>query len=306
MKNSKLYTVHCLSPVHVGTGEGIGIIDMPIIREKTTEWPYVPGSSIKGVEREYYLTNGDLQWVEAAFGKASSHKEDSGYAGAFIFSDARLLAFPVASRYGTFAYVSCPFALKRMQRDLAATGTAMPTLDWDSIDAVLQSGDYAIVNMPTAVTGEAPGQKYIELDEFRCPVNTDGLIPEEWMSWLTDQLFDESDDMFKSWFAKRFVIVSDEAFQYFATSCSEIVPRIRIDQEKKTTERGALWYEEYIPTEAILYGIVWCDRVNAPGSSLNEKQLLHQLSGEQYIQIGANATVGKGRVRLRFFGGERS
>ena len=35
--STKLYWIHALTPVHVGSGQGVGFIDMPIMREKTTK-----------------------------------------------------------------------------------------------------------------------------------------------------------------------------------------------------------------------------------------------------------------------------
>ena len=52
--NEKIYWLHAITPLHVGAGRGLGYIDMPIAREKVTSWPYVPGSSIKGVIAEHF------------------------------------------------------------------------------------------------------------------------------------------------------------------------------------------------------------------------------------------------------------
>ncbi|MEY2726809.1 MAG: hypothetical protein RLZZ458_2676, partial [Planctomycetota bacterium] len=45
----RLYWLHALTPLHVGAGKGNGYIDLPLIREKVTGYPFVPGSSTKGV-----------------------------------------------------------------------------------------------------------------------------------------------------------------------------------------------------------------------------------------------------------------
>lgn len=91
---------------------------MPMMRERITEWPYIPGSSIKGVQRESLAAELEKregnaasvplkkeEWLNAAFGKAdqrdSGGKGIEGNAGALVFSDSRLFAFPVASFYGT-------------------------------------------------------------------------------------------------------------------------------------------------------------------------------------------------------------
>ena len=50
------YWIHAVTPLHVGAGRGLGYIDMPIAREKATNWPYIPGSSIKGVMKKAYVT----------------------------------------------------------------------------------------------------------------------------------------------------------------------------------------------------------------------------------------------------------
>ena len=48
------YWLHAVTPVHVGSGRGIGYIDLPVAREKVTDWPYIPGSSIKGVMADHF------------------------------------------------------------------------------------------------------------------------------------------------------------------------------------------------------------------------------------------------------------
>ena len=46
MSHVALLFLHALSPLHAGTGQGIGAIDLPIAREKATGIPYLPGSSL--------------------------------------------------------------------------------------------------------------------------------------------------------------------------------------------------------------------------------------------------------------------
>ena len=48
------YWLHTMTPLHVGVGRGLGYIDMPIVRETVIAWPYIPGSSIKGVIADYF------------------------------------------------------------------------------------------------------------------------------------------------------------------------------------------------------------------------------------------------------------
>ena len=48
MSNTRIYWLHALSPTHVGTGRGLGYIDLPVHRDKVTNWPVIPGSAFKG------------------------------------------------------------------------------------------------------------------------------------------------------------------------------------------------------------------------------------------------------------------
>ncbi|HEU4636125.1 MAG TPA: type III-B CRISPR module RAMP protein Cmr4, partial [Edaphobacter sp.] len=116
---TKPYLVHALSPLHAGTGHAADIIDLPTVRMKATGIPFVPGSTIKGVLREAYRTNPSprLEAEEAIFGPA---RNPEAHAGALVVGDARLLALPVRSFKGTFAWVTSPLLLTLAERDLDA------------------------------------------------------------------------------------------------------------------------------------------------------------------------------------------
>jgi len=124
--NTRIYWLHELTPLHVGTGQGTGFIDLPIMREKTTCWPLVPGSSVKGVLADYHQATAEGREkdasLRAAFGRADNSEVDKDNAGSLVFTDARMVCLAVRSVFGTFAWVSSPLALRRFQRDLAAAG----------------------------------------------------------------------------------------------------------------------------------------------------------------------------------------
>lgn len=301
-RNSKLYFIHCMTPVHIGTGQGVGLIDLPIMRERVTGWPMLPGSSVKGVKKDYYKQikpKGDA-WLNAVFGKASGERE-GGNAGTLVVSDSRLLAFPVASRYGTFAYVTCPLAIKRMIRDMSAVNLAQDGIVVEKFEQKMVGKSGVDVNCDKFIVGElsksvvAKSSK-IYLDEFESEAVEDASFA-TWARQISKQIF--KDEISRKLFVERLVLVPDDAFQYFVTMCCEIVTRIRIADDKKTVEDGALWTEEYLPMETIFYGIVWCDRIPVSNSPLKGMDLLDELSEELILQIGGNATVGKGRICYR-------
>ena len=46
---TKLLYLFTRTPLHVGAGSSVGAIDQPVVRERHTGFPIIPGSSIKGV-----------------------------------------------------------------------------------------------------------------------------------------------------------------------------------------------------------------------------------------------------------------
>src|SRR5260370_29440413 len=114
--NAQLTFVHALSPLHAGTGQGVGVIDLPIAREKATGLPFLPGSSLKGPLRAS-LADKDLR--NAIFGPETTEiNPEDNYASSVQFSDQRLLLLPVRSLAGTFAWVTSLFVLRRLLRDI--------------------------------------------------------------------------------------------------------------------------------------------------------------------------------------------
>ena len=63
---TKLLFLQAISPLHAGTGQGVGAIDLPIAREKATDIPMVPGSTLKGVLR----TNCEDEELRKQIGRA--------------------------------------------------------------------------------------------------------------------------------------------------------------------------------------------------------------------------------------------
>lgn len=112
-------------------------------------------------------------------------------AGALVFSDSRLFAFPVASFYGTFAYVTCPLAVRRLARDLAAAGmVACPDIGeleqeltdsraWITTGSVLTTsgpGDGKAQSVHSSPHWEDESTSPLFLDEFECRAkNSDEL-----------------------------------------------------------------------------------------------------------------------------------
>lgn len=269
---SRLTFIHTLSPLHAGTGQGIGVIDLPIAREKATNIPYLPGSSVKGTIRDEF--NGDDN-QDKIFGP-----EDAGFAGAIQFTDQTLLCLPVRSLAGTFAYVTSPYMLQRLKRD-ADLSFQIPKPSDD--EKCIVAGDALKINTDDVC-----------LEDLDLKVESSDA---EWANWIKDKVFADSD--WQNHFVERFCIVSDNIFSFLLNTATEVTARIKLDDDTKTTQQGALWYEEALPTESILYGLA----LAFPNRSTELKPdaifsaLERKIS--KPLQFGGGATVGRGLCQFR-------
>ncbi len=294
-----MYCIQAITPLHVGTGRGVGFIDMPIMREKVTNWPLVPGSAVKGVMRDHFSERGSpdqKKLINVAFGKEVLDQagDDSSNSGSLILTDAHIVCLPIRSLYGTFAYATSPLVLKRLGRDLEATEfrdvPATPIVPVDNV-ILVSKGSRLVVN-------DKEGDKvFFEDLDFKAKPDEETA---KWAEALSKFLFSK-DTVWQAIFKERFAIVSDDVFNFLAENGTEVSAHVRIEDDKKIVAKGALWYEESLPAEAILAGIAWCDRAYG-GNGIKEKQILDTYcSGPDLdLQIGGKATVGKGRIRCIF------
>ena len=289
--DAKLLFVNALSPLHAGTGQGVGAIDLPIAREKATNLPYLPGSSLKGVLR---AACGEDERVNI-FGPDTNNAEL--HAGSVHFTDQRLLLFPVRSLRGTFAWVTAPFVLRRFLRD--ATNLAESKIFPTTIPDISEGNCLLEENSPLRGTDKRVTLEDIPLTPMKIETDDEELNPEEnnWASALGNILFPDKNDPWRAMFSERFCIVSDEVFGFLVETATEVVARIAMDDEKKTVKDGALWYEESLPAESILSGLV----VASPVKIANADAVFTTISTiiANPLQLGGNATVGRGLCCLR-------
>ncbi|MBE3584336.1 MAG: type III-B CRISPR module RAMP protein Cmr4 [Limnochordaceae bacterium] len=289
--SARMYWIHALTPLHVGSGRGVSFIDLPIMREKVTDWPIIPGSSVKGVWRDYAEQRGaDPALIAAAFGLATDKDDD--HAGSLAITDARIVLLPVRSVYGTFAYATSPLVLSRLARDMkTANGGNLPPLPAEVPDGM------AITTNDNVLAVD--GRVFFEDLDFTSQASD---IAHSWAEHLGQILFGaEEDRSFRDILLKRLVIVSNSTFDFLCQQGTEINARIRIEDDKKTVAPGALWYEESLPAESVLAGVVWCERVYGVRRTTDE--LLAEFCTQPInVQMGGKATVGKGYVRCLFSG----
>ena len=281
MKTNLLF-LHALSPLHAGTGQGVGVIDLPIAREKATNLPIVPGSTLKGVLRANCEDDGN-QICERVFGPETNNASD--HAGSAQFSDLRLLFLPVRSLAGTFAWVTSPLILRRFARDCEMAGT----FTFGKPPELMDDNTCLLAANPSSLAMKIEQQEdQVVLEDLRLTgvfdKNLHGLI-----NGLRIQLFTEVE--WQDAFSQRVCVVHDNVLAFLLETATEVTARIRIDDEKKTVADGALWYEEALPAESILSGLMTVQEVKAKAEEV--RQVITEITASP-LQVGGNSTVGRG------------
>jgi CRISPR-associated protein Cmr4 len=289
---SCLLFLHAQTPLHPGSGTALGVIDLPVQRERHTQWPTIPGSSLKGIFRDACRRkaggNGKDEDLLAAFGPETDNAEK--HAGALSVTDARILAFPVRSLRGVFAWVTCPAVLQRLHRDAnlcnADPGPLAESPSFDRDACACAEGSGLIVE----------GNRLV-LEEFELRRTADaGPVAE----WIARQAF--WDDFTRDRFQSHLVVLDDDHFTHFVRHATEVVARIGLDYEKKTVKKGALFYQEFLPAETLFYAMVFANPSRREANGKGAGDLLRYMVDNvcKVLQIGGDETTGKGLCAVRF------
>lgn len=304
MKTALMF-IYTESSLHAGTGSSVSVVDLPIQRERATQYPIVQGSGVKGALRSQWL--GTDEGAAVVFGPDT--KGAAEHAGAVSVGEARIVLFPVRSLAGVFAYVTCPHVLSRLSRDLAGAGqAALPDLPKPQpLNALV-----------TQSTDLDAGNKHTVLEEFDFAIQPNAAVSQI-AKWLSENAFPKGDE-YAYWRKKvqdSLIVLRDDDFREFVVSSTEIVTRVRLETVTKTVADGALWTQEALPADALLYSsiIVRAARKQrqesedrfVPAASAEEvhKALIDPENIAQRIQIGGDETTGSGMVALRWAYEER-
>lgn len=291
---TRMYYLHALTPLHVGVGQALGPVDLPIMRERSTQLPIVPGSALKGVLRDAWSVLPDTSpWSEAArslatlMGPTTEELAAQAHAGALAFGDARTLLLPVRSLAGVAAWVTCPFVLQRYARDAAMVGQKLPPLPRP------QEGQ-AFITAQSKVLFSARGQSLVLLEDLELQAHP----AQELRPWV-DALAQALAPLEGGWselLSSHLVVLSDENFAFLAETATEVRARVRINDETRVVERGALWYEENLPAETVLWGVIGVGPSRRSGDNATIDDIDRRLPGAQrlLLQIGGKQTVGRG------------
>jgi CRISPR-associated protein Cmr4 len=119
------------------------------------------------------------------------------------------------------------------------------------------------------------------------------------------------------------VLLPDEDFNHFVRNATVVEPHVRIDDVSGTADDGGLFYTENLPPESLLLSLVMATverrkkGANGNGLMSAEEVLAKAVGGwevdgegrvgglcDALLQVGGDATTGRGLVAFHFAGGE--
>lgn len=251
--------------IHPGAGQSSGVIDLPVAREAATDYPVIPGSSLKGALLDLARQkNVEKAVLDHVFGKQES-------AGALLVSDARLLLLPVRSLHSAYKWVTCSHLLERFNRDRQRSGNV---------------SELPLCNVKkNAYLGNDCGNLFLEERQFL----RESEVPPTMIEAVCALL--PSGDPYtntRKRLPEQLIILNDDDFAWFARYGLAVQARNSLDHETKTTKSGALWYEETIPADALFYTLL-AERADGTIDKVTDL-----FKDRAYLQVGGNETVGMG------------
>lgn len=286
--HSALLLLTTETSLHAGTGQSISGLDLPIQREKHTGWPCVFGSSVKGALRAHaFHQPGFKEDLVELFGpehNAAAGERDSSHAGALLVGDALLLALPVRSLQSAFKWVTCPMALHRFGQHAKRLG----------IDITLPAN---FSPKQDGALGSNTGALYLEEFRFNQIESADIANLAKILAQMSNGALREDA------LTAQLVVVHDDVFTFLCKHATAVNAHIAIDANKKTVKSGALWYEETLPPETLLYVPLIATPSRKKDGNKTAEQVLTRFgelfpAGRSWLQLGGNETTGMGWCRV--------
>ena len=298
------YLLKVLTPLHIGAGQGLGHVDLPIVREAHTNFPYIPGTSLKGALRnleinqvarargekpsqvEKRLTDKDkfdpedrdILRLAKIFGTAGEVAEQDKEAlekgkevgaGKVLFLDAFIVLFPVKSAKGIFSLTTCPYVINRF----------FELLGIDQRVEDVPEGKVKVLNIN--------GHKNLIKDNNEYKLLLEEFVFEAEESEELKKFVELVGTFVGEEKKQRIVCVNDTDFMDFVSNYTEVRTHIKINLDTGTVDRGALWTEEYVPAESIFaFSLVFLEEE----ISFTPPTTFH---------LGGDITTGKGFVKVQ-------
>jgi CRISPR-associated protein Cmr4 len=297
-EGASLLLMRTLTPLHIGVGRVVGVVDLPIIRD-ALGFPLIPTSSLKGALRSQLSEALADDVLKVLFGP---EPEEKAYAGALALTEGYLLAMPARSLRAIWAFVTSPVLIRRFLRMIQMMKCLEPSRELEGLkklaDGLLREGEKMKADK-ALVCKEGEEKLSIEIMGKRSII-----INEEF------QLECEQSEAVRAFFeaAKapevwRAVLLHDDRIRDVVERSILRRARVRLRQEK-VVEEGP-WSEEDVPADALFFNILLYSKPRKSHEGLKDVkdvrgrvlEALFRLRGG-YVIFGGHETIGRGVVEL--------
>jgi CRISPR-associated protein Cmr4 len=291
----KLICLFTRTPLHVGTGANVGPTDQTTQKERHTGFPLIPGSTLKGGFAGAWTDPAGQRSEEGHWLFGSDAPNATG-PGALQFSEAKLLAFPIRSARGSFAWITCPLILRRFTRDAGwLDNWLLSVLLRDDQALFAKAGPLALIagqdvkivleDFALAYAGELPSptQPSASPSPRHIGEHLKNLLPQ---------------DPVASEIAQRLVVVNDSMTSFFCQSAGDIVHHLSVEDSRGAARPAAGFSQENVPSETLFYATLNClderTRYRPKHLTLAADQAFAAKIDGQVFQFGADASTGLG------------
>ena len=287
-----LLFVRAITPLHVGVGRAGGIVDLPVQKD-LYGYPIIYASSLKGALRSLCIRVANKNTCVKLFGTEPGVTPTEP--GKVMVLDVQLLLIPVRLLKGVYGYVTSPFMLRRLADYLEVKDENKANQLYGlakKLASKLKDSENVIVSDSERMTIGERGEKYLVVNEefWLKPIEDEENVLRTIISIMPGQLTNKLELE-----ENRLLIVSDSndlSIQIIEKSLLRL-QRIRLKEEAKIVETGALWSEEYVPRNAVFYTLVLYTDNNVKESFTG---MLSKI--RKYLILGGNETIGKGLTEL--------
>jgi len=307
-----------VTPIHAGTGKAGGIVDLPIQRDEYG-YPCLYSSSIKGALKTallYAFTrmfNGNYEnarrAVQALLGPEP--EEEESFESSIAILDAYLLAIPIRSLRGVYAYVTTPVLLRKFYDRLELFINYLegkqnedkkgmtkndyekdkPILELERLKHMIEEIERELMDktdMAICISGE---YKTLQVNELEGKVV---LVEEVFLDIkpLNDELKVNKDDIkliselaSKLKLEKPLLVISDDIAREIIERGLIRLTRVRLSRETKTVDTGP-WTEEYLPPKTVLHSLVLYKKPPLSRGFINKvlEEQKENIAEEDYIE----------------------
>ena len=306
-ERASLLLIRTVTPLHIGVGRTVGIVDLPIVRD-SLGFPVIPTSGLKGALRSQLEGALGKDIIKVLFGPEAGEGEEA-YAGALAFTEGYLLAIPARSLRGIWALVTSPALIRRFLRMLEIMQPLESSKELEDLERLarrlLEEGKDMKVDQ-AILCKEGDERLSIEIMKDRRSI----VINEEF------QFECKQSESLREFFEKirvpepwRAILIHDDRIRDVVERSIIRRARVRL-KENKTVGEGP-WSEEDVPADTLFFNILLYSRPRRPQKleeNLDNAENVRRRVVENiftdhdqrrgYAIFGGHETIGRGIVEL--------